>query len=97
MSRTIIGLVAAGAMAAGVATVPTQAHAVAPWVVPAIVAAGVIGGVVGAAAAQNNRIVVPNAPGFDRDAYCHAKYRSYNSLTGTYTTYSGQQRLCVVP
>ena len=52
MRRTIIGLAAAGAMAAGVATVPTQAHAVAPWVVPAIVAAGIVGGVVGAVAVQ---------------------------------------------
>jgi BA14K-like protein len=33
----------------------------------------------------------------DRDAYCHAKYRSYNSLTGKYTAYSGLKRSCVVP
>jgi hypothetical protein len=52
MRRTIIGLAAAGAMAAGMATVPTQAHAVAPWVVPAIVAAGFAGVVVGAVAVQ---------------------------------------------
>ena len=33
----------------------------------------------------------------NRDAYCHAKYQSYNSITGKYTAYSGRQRTCVVP
>ncbi|WP_306030440.1 BA14K family protein [Stappia sp. MMSF_3263] len=27
-------------------------------------------------------------------AYCSSRYRSFNPRTGTYTTYSGQQRLC---
>jgi hypothetical protein len=28
------------------------------------------------------------------DAYCHARYRSYNSHTGTYTGYDGKQHRC---
>lgn len=31
------------------------------------------------------------------DAYCHAKYNSYNSITGKYTGYSGRKHYCVVP
>ena len=33
----------------------------------------------------------------NRDAYCHAKYQSYNSITGKYTGYSGRTHTCVVP
>ncbi|MEP0323079.1 BA14K family protein [Bauldia litoralis] len=43
------------------------------------------------------------APGYaprgyaSRDAYCHQKYRSYNSRTGTYTGYDGRQHYCRIP
>lgn len=33
----------------------------------------------------------------NRDAYCHQKYRSYNSRTGTYTGYDGKQHYCRIP
>ena len=29
-----------------------------------------------------------------RDAYCHARYRSYNARTGSYTGYDGKQHRC---
>ncbi len=29
-----------------------------------------------------------------RDAYCHARYRSYNSYTHTYTGYDGRHHYC---
>ena len=32
-----------------------------------------------------------------RDAYCRAKHPSYNATTGTYTTYSGRKRRCILP
>jgi len=31
------------------------------------------------------------------DAYCHAKYRSYNFYTKTYTGYDGKQHYCRIP
>ena len=63
MRRTIIGLAAAGAMAAGMATVPTHAHAVAPWVAPVIVLSGVVGVLAGAVAVQAHQgAVVGYAP-----------------------------------
>jgi len=31
------------------------------------------------------------------DAYCHAKYRSYNSYTKTFTGYDGKQHYCRIP
>jgi hypothetical protein len=34
------------------------------------------------------------APVYGSDAYCKAKYRSYNSNTGTYTGYDGRQHRC---
>jgi hypothetical protein len=32
-----------------------------------------------------------------RDAWCRQSHPSYNPATGTYTTYSGRQRRCVLP
>jgi hypothetical protein len=32
-----------------------------------------------------------------RDAWCRERHPSYNRATGTYTTYSGHQRRCVLP
>lgn len=32
-----------------------------------------------------------------RDAYCRAKHPSYDAATGSYTTYSGRQRRCILP
>jgi BA14K-like protein len=38
------------------------------------------------------------APAYgDPDAYCHSKYRSYNSYTRTFTGYDGRQHYCVIP
>ena len=31
-----------------------------------------------------------------RDAYCRERHPSYRSATGTYTTYSGRQRRCIM-
>ena len=49
MLRPITTLAAAGALAAATVSVPTQANALAEWVIPAIVIAGVGGLAVGAA------------------------------------------------
>jgi len=40
---------------------------------------------------------VPRQPYGNRDAYCRAKYRSYNARTGTYTGYDGRQHYCRIP
>jgi BA14K-like protein len=43
------------------------------------------------------RYYAPAPHGMSRDAYCHRKYRSYNSRTGTYTGYDGKQHYCRIP
>lgn len=52
MKRTLIALTAAGALAMGTATMPTEAEALPAWVVPVIIITGVAGVVAGAAAAK---------------------------------------------
>jgi hypothetical protein len=48
--------------------------------------------------AQPRYYYVPRAPVYgNRDAYCHRKYRSYNSRTGTFTGYDGRQHYCRIP
>ena len=54
MRRAITTLAAAGALAAATVAVPTQANALAEWVIPAIVVAGIGGAVIGATAANAN-------------------------------------------
>jgi len=56
MLRPITTLAAAGALAAATVSVPTQANAIAEWVIPAIVIAGVGGLAVGSA---NNAYYAP--------------------------------------
>ena len=66
------------------------------WVGPAI---GFGAGVLLGSALTQPRYYAPAvryAPG-NRDAYCHQKYRSYNSYTGTYTGYDGRQHRCYIP
>lgn len=53
MVKPLTTLVAAGALAAATVSVPTQANALAPWVVPVIVVAGVSGLALGAVAQAN--------------------------------------------
>ncbi|HET7716068.1 MAG TPA: BA14K family protein [Bauldia sp.] len=67
------------------------------WVGPAIgFGAGVL---LGSALSQPRYYYAPPPVRYygDRDAYCHAKYRSYNSYTGTYTGYDGRQHYCRIP
>ena len=52
MRRAITTLAAAGALAAATVAVPTQANALAEWVIPAIVVAGIGGAVIGVTAAN---------------------------------------------
>ncbi len=74
----------------------------APWVGPAIgFGTGLF---VGTLLAQPRyyapapRYYGPAPRGYaSRDAYCHHKYRSYNSRTGTYTAYSGKHYYCRIP
>lgn len=54
MRRAITTLAAAGALAAATVAVPTQANALAEWVIPAIVVAGIGGAVIGVTAANAN-------------------------------------------
>lgn len=66
------------------------------WVGPAIgFGAGVLLGSALTAPRYAPRYYAP-AYG-SRDAYCHRKYRSYNSYTGTYTGYDGRQHYCRIP
>jgi hypothetical protein len=53
MRKTLTTIAAAGALAAATVSVPTQANALAQWVVPAIIVAGVGGAAVGAVASAN--------------------------------------------
>ena len=64
------------------------------WVGPAIGFG--TGFFVGSILAQP-RYYAPAPRGMSRDAYCHRKYRSYNSRTGTYTGYDGRQHYCRIP
>jgi hypothetical protein len=69
------------------------------WVGPAI---GFGAGVLLGSALTAPRYYAPApryyAPAYgNRDAYCHQKYRSYNSRTGTYTGYDGRQHYCRIP
>ena len=71
------------------------------WVGPAI---GFGAGVLLGSALTAPRYYAPRyapryyAPAYgNRDAYCHQKYRSYNSYTGTYTGYDGRQHRCYIP
>jgi hypothetical protein len=67
------------------------------WIGPAI---GFGAGVLLGSALTAPRYYAPRyyAPyGGNRDAYCHQKYRSYNSYTGTYTGYDGRQHYCRIP
>ncbi len=68
------------------------------WVGPVIgLGAGVL---IGSALAQPRYYYAPPvryAPVGNRDAYCHQKYRSYNSYTGTFTGYDGRQHYCRIP
>ncbi len=75
------------------------------WVGPAIgFGAGVLFGSI-LAQPYYYRYSAPRyvAPGYgyygypNADAYCHAKYRSYNSYTKTYTGYDGKQHYCRIP
>ena len=62
------------------------------WVGPAIgFGAGVL---LGTALAQPRYYAPPARYYGNRDAYCHSKYRSYNSYTGTFTGYDGRQHYC---
>ena len=66
------------------------------WVGPAIgFGTGIL---LGSVLAQPRYYYAPRAryyaPAGNRDAYCHSKYRSYNSYTGTYTGYDGRQHYC---
>ncbi len=53
MIKPLTTIAAAGALAAATVAVPTQANALAQWIVPAIVVAGVGGLAVGAVATAN--------------------------------------------
>jgi hypothetical protein len=66
------------------------------WVGPAI---GFGAGVLLGSVLTAPRYYAPRyyAPVGNRDAYCHQKYRSYNSYTGTYTGYDGRQHYCRIP
>jgi hypothetical protein len=67
------------------------------WIGPAI---GFGAGVLLGSALTAPRYYAPRyyAPAYgNRDAYCHQKYRSYNSYTGTYTGYDGRQHYCRIP
>ena len=74
------------------------------WVGPAIgFGAGVLFGSI--LAQPYYRYSAPRyvAPGYgydgypSADAYCHAKYRSYNSYTKTYTGFDGKRHYCRIP
>jgi hypothetical protein len=52
MRKALTSLAAAGALAAATVSVPTQANALAQWVVPVIIVAGVGGAIVGSVAAN---------------------------------------------
>jgi hypothetical protein len=69
MRKTLTAITAAGALAAATVSVPTQANALAEWVIPAIIVAGIGGAAVGttvATNAQGNVYVQPRA-----QASCH--------------------------
>jgi hypothetical protein len=53
MRKALTTIAAAGALAAATVSVPTQANALAQWVVPAIIVAGIGGAAVGAVASAN--------------------------------------------
>jgi hypothetical protein len=65
MLRPVTTIAAAGALAVAALSVPTQANAFAPWIIPAIVIAGVGGLAVGAtvAHADSNAYSPGYAPG----------------------------------
>jgi hypothetical protein len=54
MMKKLMTGVAAAAIAGGALAIPTQANALAEWVIPTIVATGLGGVMVGSAAANNN-------------------------------------------
>ena len=66
IKKTLTAGIAAAALAGATLAVPTQAHALAFWVVPAIIAAGVggvaVGGVAGETAAQRTTYAYEPAP-----------------------------------
>lgn len=65
------------------------------WVAPAIgFGAGIVAG---SLLAQPRYYAAPPSGYVNRDSYCHSKYRSYNSRTGTYTGYDGRQHYCRIP
>jgi hypothetical protein len=69
MVKPLTTLLAAGTLAAATVSVPTQANAIAEWVIPAIIVAGIGGAAVGTVAATNaqgNVYVQPRA-----QASCH--------------------------
>jgi hypothetical protein len=53
MRKALTTIAAAGALAAAIVSVPTQANAFVQWIVPAIVVAGVGGAIVGSTVAAN--------------------------------------------
>ena len=69
MAKPLTTLLAAGALAAATVSVPTQANALAEWVIPAIIVAGIGGAAVGstvATTAPGTVYVQPRA-----QASCH--------------------------
>lgn len=65
------------------------------WVGPAIgFGAGLI---VGSILVAPPGYAAPSYRGTSTDAYCHKKYKSYNSRTKTYTGYDGKQHRCRIP
>jgi hypothetical protein len=54
MRKTLTAITAAGALAVATVSVPTQANALAEWVIPAIIVAGIGGAAVGTTVAANS-------------------------------------------
>ncbi|WP_417686234.1 BA14K family protein [Roseibium sp.] len=78
----IIGL-AAGAILLGATSQPTYAAPAPSYYPPAPQPGNVYGGSIG---------YQPWSPAWYD--YCTARYRSFNPRTGTFTTYSGEQKFC---
>jgi hypothetical protein len=60
--RALVAVTAAGVLAAGTTFVPTKAHAIAEWVIPAIIGSAVGGTILGAGAASRDTVVVQPPP-----------------------------------
>lgn len=58
----------------------------APWI-----GLGIIGGLAAGAAARDGAYAAPADGAY---ALCAERFRSFNSATGTYTTYGGETRVC---